>query len=54
MSRDPQRFEVLHGGQAGVGGLYDLWRRLRARLRGERFQAAHAADDPTTAFGGVS
>jgi 1-acyl-sn-glycerol-3-phosphate acyltransferase len=54
LSRDPQAFEVLLGGQAGVGGLYDLWRRLRAWLRGERFQAAHEVDDPATAFGGVS
>jgi phytoene desaturase len=54
LRRAPQAFEVLLGGRAGVGGIYDLWRRLRARLRGERFQAAHAADDPATAFGGVS
>ncbi len=54
LSRDPRRFEVLLGGKAGVGGVYDLWRRLRSWLRGERFQAAHAAEDPATAFGGVS
>jgi 1-acyl-sn-glycerol-3-phosphate acyltransferase len=52
--RDPQAFEVLLGGKAGVGGVYDLWRRLRAWLRGERFQAAHAAEGSATALGGVS
>jgi 1-acyl-sn-glycerol-3-phosphate acyltransferase len=54
LSRDPRRFEVLLGGKAGVGGLYDCWRRLRAWLRGERFQATHAAEEPATALGGVS
>jgi|SRR6185312_6638659 len=38
LSRDPGRFDVLLGGTAGVGGVYDAWRRLKARLRGERFQ----------------
>lgn len=33
---------VLVGG-SGVGGVYDLWRRGRAALRGERFHAAHGA-----------
>jgi 1-acyl-sn-glycerol-3-phosphate acyltransferase len=40
-SRDPQRFESLLSGNAGVGGVYDAWRRLRARFRGETFRAAH-------------
>lgn len=38
LSRDPGRFDVLLGGTAGVSGVYDAWRRLKARLRGERFQ----------------
>jgi diapolycopene oxygenase len=54
LRRDPQRFEVLLGGKSGVGGVYDCWRRLRAWLRRERFQAAHAAEGPATALGGVS
>jgi 1-acyl-sn-glycerol-3-phosphate acyltransferase len=41
LARDPARFEVLVGGGAGVGGVYDLWRRTRARLRGEVFRAEH-------------
>lgn len=41
LSRDPDRFEALIGGHAGVGGIYDVWRRLRAGLRGERFRPEH-------------
>lgn len=41
LARDPSSFELLLGGRAGVGGTYDLWRRLKARVRGERFQSAH-------------
>lgn len=45
LERDVSRFEVLVGGRAGVGGVYDLWRRLGARLRGERFRREHGAID---------
>jgi hypothetical protein len=45
MERDAAQFEVLVGGRAGVGGVYDLWRRLRARLRGEAFRSEHGATD---------
>ena len=41
IARDPARFETLHRGREGMGGIYDLWRRLRATLRGERFDARH-------------
>jgi 1-acyl-sn-glycerol-3-phosphate acyltransferase len=41
IGRDEARFEVLLGGKAGVGGVYDAWRRLRSRLRGERFRPEH-------------
>ena len=43
MTRDPDRFTVLVQGREGMGGVYDLWRRLRAALRGRRFDARHAA-----------
>ena len=43
LERDPGAFETMVGGRAGVGGVYDLWRRLRARLRGERFEREHGA-----------
>lgn len=41
MSRDPEKFETLVSGGAGVGGFYDVWRRLKAVVRGERFVAGH-------------
>ncbi|MFS3136089.1 lysophospholipid acyltransferase family protein [Gluconacetobacter sacchari] len=40
-SRDPARFSMLLRGTAGVGGLYDLGRRLHALIRGERFERRH-------------
>jgi 1-acyl-sn-glycerol-3-phosphate acyltransferase len=43
MSRDAERFETLLEGGAGVGGVYDLWRRCRSYLRGETFNPAHGA-----------
>lgn len=43
--RDPEAFDLLLGGHAGVGGIYDVWRALRARLRGERFHQAHGRED---------
>jgi 1-acyl-sn-glycerol-3-phosphate acyltransferase len=43
--RDTEAFETLLRGRAGVGGVYDLWRRLRAWRRGETFQAAHGRTD---------
>jgi len=45
-SRDPRRFRTLLSGRVGVGGPYDVWRRLVARLRGQRFDPAHAAEPP--------
>jgi 1-acyl-sn-glycerol-3-phosphate acyltransferase len=38
LARDPGRFDLLLGGSAGAGGVSDAWQRLKARLRGERFQ----------------
>jgi 1-acyl-sn-glycerol-3-phosphate acyltransferase len=40
-SRDAARFTTLLEGRAGVGGVYDAWRRLKAWLRGERFDPSH-------------
>jgi 1-acyl-sn-glycerol-3-phosphate acyltransferase len=39
--RQPNDFEILLSGSAGVGGVYDLWRRLRARLTGHEFRSEH-------------
>jgi len=43
-SRDESRFDVILRGRAGVGGVYDGWRRLVAGLRGRRFDPAHRTD----------
>jgi 1-acyl-sn-glycerol-3-phosphate acyltransferase len=43
--REREAFEVLLRGRAGIGGVYDLWRRLQARLRGEQFRREHGAAD---------
>ena len=44
VARDAAAFLDVMRGRAGVGGVYDLWRRTRAAARGERFQAAHMAE----------
>lgn len=41
MLRDPTRFQSLLGGAAGVGGIYDVWRKSKAFLTGRRFSAEH-------------
>jgi 1-acyl-sn-glycerol-3-phosphate acyltransferase len=41
MSRDPERFTTLLGGAVGVGGAYDVWRRLRAWAGGRKFHPSH-------------
>ncbi len=45
MARDAARFEVLLGGTAGVGGVYDTWRRLKARFKGESFRPGHGDEE---------
>jgi 1-acyl-sn-glycerol-3-phosphate acyltransferase len=40
--RDPGLFDAIVNGRAGVGGVYDWWRRLRARMRGDRFSPDHS------------
>lgn len=39
--RDPALFRALLRGRSGVGGIYDVWRRLRAWSRGRSFEASH-------------
>ncbi len=41
ISRDPSRFETLVQGREGMGGAWQLWRRVGATLRGQRFDARH-------------
>lgn len=45
-SRDPGRFRPLVSGSAGVGGIYDMWRRARSALAGRRFRAEHGGEHP--------
>lgn len=45
ISRDPARFETMARGKTGAGGAYDAWRRLTARLRGEKFDPRHWRKD---------
>src|SRR4051794_1852457 len=34
-------FEMLLSGQAGIGGVYDVWRAMKSYARGKRFRAEH-------------
>jgi len=45
LSRDPGRFIRVIGGTAGVGGVYDLWRRGKAWATGRPFDPAHGASE---------
>ena len=44
ISRDPSRFHTLLLGRAGVGGAYDINRRLKAWASGRKFDSAHGDD----------
>ena len=46
LRRDPEAFETLQAGRTGVGGPYDLWRRLKAVVRGRKFRPAHGDEEP--------
>jgi hypothetical protein len=39
--RDPAAFQTLLSGSAGQGGIYDWWRALKAKVRGEAFNREH-------------
>ena len=43
--RNPALFRPLVRGGAGVGGIYDLWRRLRAWSAGQRFDPSHEGQE---------
>ncbi len=40
-TRNPAAFTRLYSGTAGVGGIYDAWRRTRALATGQTFHARH-------------
>lgn len=42
LRREATPFENLLSGRSGVGGMYDLWRRWRARWEGRSFRPEHA------------
>jgi 1-acyl-sn-glycerol-3-phosphate acyltransferase len=44
MARNPALFVELLRGRAGVGGVYDLWRRAAASAAGRRFDPSHESD----------
>jgi 1-acyl-sn-glycerol-3-phosphate acyltransferase len=44
-TRRAGEFETLVQGAAGVGGVYDLWRRLKAQVRGARFRSEHGGSE---------
>lgn len=46
--RDPAPFRTLLSGDVGVGGVYDLGRRCRAWLKGERFDPSHGGQSGTS------
>ena len=39
--RQPGKFQTILSGAAGQGGVYDWWRALTAKLRGENFRKEH-------------
>ena len=41
LRRDPTDFQTVLRGGAGQGGVYDWWRGLKARVRGETFTKEH-------------
>jgi 1-acyl-sn-glycerol-3-phosphate acyltransferase len=41
IARDPARCVTLLRGREGMGGIFDLWRRVVAALRGRRFDPRH-------------
>lgn len=46
LARDPDAFDTLIGGTAGIGGVYDSWRKLRAWMGGKRFRPEHVSHAP--------
>jgi 1-acyl-sn-glycerol-3-phosphate acyltransferase len=41
MHRSTRPLSSLLSGRSGIGGIYDLWRRANATLRGRHFEAGH-------------
>jgi 1-acyl-sn-glycerol-3-phosphate acyltransferase len=45
ITRDPSRFDTVLEGAVGIGGIYDVWRRLKALVHRQGFNAAHGDPD---------
>jgi 1-acyl-sn-glycerol-3-phosphate acyltransferase len=43
MLRDPERFETILAGRAGISGVYEAWKRFGALLTGRGYQASHGS-----------
>jgi 1-acyl-sn-glycerol-3-phosphate acyltransferase len=43
MARQAGGFETLICGSAGIGGVYDIWRALKAKLGGKQFRQEHGS-----------
>lgn len=43
--RDPTEWLIVGRGTSGVSAIYDVWRRLNARVRGKKFVADHHPED---------
>ncbi|QGJ69872.1 Glycerol acyltransferase [Planctomycetales bacterium 10988] len=43
IGRSYEPFEILLAGNPGIGGLYDFFRWVKAKLRGESFRAGHGS-----------
>jgi 1-acyl-sn-glycerol-3-phosphate acyltransferase len=41
IARDPARFETLLRGREGMGGIFQMWRRIVAAARGQRYDPRH-------------
>ena len=44
VTRNPALFTPLLRGVTGVGGIYDVWRRVRAAMAGRRFDSSHEGE----------
>ena len=47
-TRDPARFGTVFGGARGVGGVYGLWSRARAAVKGRNYDPDHVAETDET------
>jgi hypothetical protein len=49
LRRDPKNFKIILQGRQGIGGVYDRWRWLKARLTGRRFHLGHGPESGESA-----